>query len=196
MAISLGAIALVMIHQLSGIIDIDATTSILILIALLPWIRSIIKSVEFASGTKIEFEDLERATEQVRGAGLLSTLPDRAESELYTRLIREDPTLALASLRIDLERRLRSIGEVVGVDIDQSVGQLVQALGDEGSLSRPESAVLAELIPVLNSAIHSHVLGPREAQWALEIGPSLIAALEARLEKQVGLKKLAGRSGG
>ena len=35
-----------------------ATTTLLIVIAVLPWISSLIKSVEFPGGFKIEFQDL------------------------------------------------------------------------------------------------------------------------------------------
>jgi hypothetical protein len=43
-----------------------------------------------------------------------------------------------------------------------------------------ERAVLSDLVALLNSAVHDATVDPEAAQWALDIGPRILQALEER----------------
>ncbi len=96
----------------------------------------------------------------------------------------EDPNLALAGLRIEIERRLGAIARARGLDDRRSsVGQLLRQLASVGAISQAEVSVLNDLVIVLNRAVHGAEVEPRAAQWATEIGPSLLAALDELARK-------------
>ena len=79
----------------------------LTVLALSPWLIKILKTLEMA-GIKVEFrEQFAQITERAEDAGLLSEPDQRlGTQETYESIYNSDPTLALAGLRIELERRL------------------------------------------------------------------------------------------
>lgn len=46
-------------------LSLDVTSTILLIVALLPWLAPVIKSIELPGGFKIEVQDLKAATEKV-----------------------------------------------------------------------------------------------------------------------------------
>ena len=64
------------------------------------------------------------------------------------------------------------------------MGSLLRSLSDQEILSRDERAVLADMIGLLNSAAHGARADLQSAQWALDVGPRLLATLDKRIERQ------------
>src|SRR5690606_33201444 len=95
----------------------------------------------------------------------------------------EDPNLALAGLRIEIERRLSQIAEAKGLATrNASVGKLIRELSDQGALRQEERAVLMDMIGLLNSAVHGADVDRRAADWAMKVGPRVLEALEQRAQ--------------
>nr|WP_312392946.1 hypothetical protein [Stenotrophomonas geniculata] len=70
-AITVGALTTVVLRALfPDAFKIDAISLALIVLAVLPWLRSIVKSVEVAGLGKLELQDVERAAQKVEDAGL------------------------------------------------------------------------------------------------------------------------------
>lgn len=168
----MGAITVAVAHLFWPAIKIDAITLTLLAIAIVPWVASLFKTVELPGGLKIEFADLEKTRQKAQSVGLLA----RSGADKSTKI--EDPNLALAAVRIALERQLRKIAERNGIRGEgRSVGSLLQVLQKQDLLNRGQTSLLSDLLPTLNRAVHGAEVDPRASQWAAEVGPRLIAGL-------------------
>ncbi len=97
----------------------------------------------------------------------------------------EGPKLALAGLRIEIERRLNEIAESNGLKVEKvGVGQLLRLLGERELLSQEQRSVLADMVGLLNGAVHGGDIDERAAGWALDIGPSLLNTLEMKIKSK------------
>ena len=154
--ITVGAITVAVVHLFWPAIKIDAITLILLAIAIVPWVASLFKTVELPGGLKIEFADLEKTRQKAQSVGLLA----RSSPDTSTKI--KDPNLALAAVRIALERQLRKIAERNGVRGEgRSVGSLLQVLQKQDLLNRRQTSLLLDLLPTLNRAVHGAVVDPR-----------------------------------
>jgi hypothetical protein len=182
--ISVTALLLALGHTVFPSVRIDAVSVTLLLIAVLPWLGFIFKSVELPGGLKVEYPDLEKAREDAAKVGLLSAPRKREEGPYLAiaEIAEQDPNLALAGLRIEIERRLREIAKRRGLQGERfGVGQLLQLLRTHDAISKQEDAVLSDLIQLLNKAVHGAEVDSRAAQWAIDVGPRLLSALDERI---------------
>ena len=171
--ITIGAIVVALVHLLWSAIAIDTITLSLLAIAIIPWIAPLFKSVELPGGLKVQFNELEKVEQKAYALGLLTR---RAPAEV-TEI--DDPNLALANLRIALERQLRNISEQHGIlTRGREIGFLLQDLQSHNLLSREQASLLSKLLPFLNSAVHGAQVDPRASRWAAEVGARLVASLE------------------
>lgn len=93
-----------------------------------------------------------------------------------------DPNLALAGLRIELEKRLVQLAEKHGIGTSmQGLRRLLRELSSRGILGDDESSVLDDLTHLLNSAVHGASVDSRATDWAMDVGPQLIQAIEEKL---------------
>src|SRR4051812_15979302 len=58
-AITFSALGIAAIHAWWPELKLDGTTVVLLLVALLPWLQPLFKSLELPGGVKVEFQDLE-----------------------------------------------------------------------------------------------------------------------------------------
>jgi hypothetical protein len=160
----------------------------LVILALLPWLLPFISSMELPGGVKVEIRKLEEIRQEAEEAGLLAS-PETVDAQpAYRKLFDVDPTLALAGLRIELERRIGRLEEVSGVysrSIRSSIGILsrVTALENAGVLSREQRSAIADLLPLLNAAAHARDFDPASAAWTMEVGPRLLAGLDEIIQR-------------
>ena len=181
-AISLVAVALAIGHVAYPEAKIDAVTLTLLVIAVLPWLGTIFESVELPGGLKVEYKDLAKAEQEAEQAGLLAPQKPPRETPAFASHAEEDPNLALAGLRIEIEKRLRAIAEANGIQAErQSIGQLLRRLQGLDLLSQQEQAVLADIIGLLNSAVHGAAVDYNAARWAVDVGSRLLASLDERV---------------
>ncbi|WAC08403.1 MAG: hypothetical protein OS130_04205 [Thermodesulfobacteriota bacterium] len=184
--ITICALLVALAHIIWPSLTIDAITVTLIFIALVPWLAPLFKSLELPGRLKIEFQDFERARTKADKAGLLSEFP-RIESERqysFQLVAQEDPKLALAGLRIEIEKRLTEIAESNNINPEKAgIGRLLRILGERQLLSQEQRSALADMVGLLNSAVHGGEIDNRAAEWALDVGPRLVSALEAKVNK-------------
>jgi len=182
--ITLGALAFALVHVMWPGLAIDAITLTLLVLAVVPWLGPIFKSLQFPGGWKVEFQELQKAAERADEAGLLAAAPAQVSPEFtFQRIVEEDPNLALAGLRIEIEKRLVKLAESRHIEFrNRGLGQLLRVLVDRQVLDPQARSVLADMTGLLNSAVHGATVDPRATDWAINIGPRLLTALDDLIE--------------
>ena len=184
--ISLSAIAIASIHIIRPDLSIDAITLALFIVAIIPWLAPLFKSLEFPGGWKVECKEFENTTAKADKAGLLSNeevLSDNFQFS-YQSIANDDPYLALAGLRIEIEKRVKKIVEDSGIDgYNRPLKWQLYTLSKNNVINVEEEKVLQDLIRLLNRAIHGAEIDDRAAQWAIEVGPRILRALDEKLMK-------------
>jgi hypothetical protein len=146
-----------------------------------------LKTAELPGGIKLEFrEQLSSATETAEQAGLLV----KPKPEIYELIYNDDPTLALAGLRIAIEKRLNDLLTLANLPLQTPLSWKIRDLSTANVLSREQASALSDLLPLLNRAVHSHEYTNEAADWAMTVGPKLLAGLDERASQ------LKGGSGG
>jgi hypothetical protein len=178
------SIIFIIIHLFFPKVTIDGITLFLIFLSFIPWLAPLFKSLEFPGGWKIEFQDLQKSKEKAEEAGLLASQDEVNTSREYTfqTIIYDDPNLALAGLRIEIEKRLKLIAESNGIHIrNESFGMLMKRLSNEEILSGQEYMVLMDMTGLLNSAVHGASVDRKAVDWAMEVGPRLLKSLDEKI---------------
>jgi len=182
--ITVGALVVATGHIVWPELSIDGITVTLILVSLVPWLSPLFKSLELPGGWKVEFQDLQRAADRAESVGLLApaaTVPEPAQFT-FEQVAREDPNLALAGLRIEIERRLTTLAHAHGLAVERrGIGVLLRDLTERRVLGREERSVLSDMVAMLNQAVHGAEVDSRAADWAIRTGPRLLRALDDRI---------------
>ena len=183
-AISLVAISVAILRIKFPEMKIDINTIILIVIAALPWLTGIIDTAELPGGWKFKFKSLKETAEKAERTGLVSSSLTKEDEEKYSfqQVGLDDPNLALAGLRIEIEKRLISLAKLHNIDVKmQSVGSLLNTLSRKEILSKEERTIISDLISLLNGAVHGARVNFDAAKWALEFGPKILKSLDERI---------------
>lgn len=94
-----------------------------------------------------------------------------------------DPNLALAGLRIELEKKLEQLAANRGISIGRGgIAKTLRLLNARQLINGPERAVLSDLTILLNTAVHGASVDPRSAAWAIDQGVGILEALEERIQ--------------
>jgi len=168
--VSAGAVAFIMARLMWPDLKVDAITLGLVIVAVLPWLSSLIESAKFPpGGGEVKIRDVQRAGGKVIAAEPMAA-PEAAKSErpAYAYVADRDPNLALVGLRIEIEKRIRALGEKLGLRGDPSITWLFVQLRDKGVLQDASLSGLQELIRAatrLRTAQRSNPLLP-PGRWA------------------------------
>ena len=159
--ITLPALLLALAHLIYPALNVDAITVTLLIIALVPWLSAIFKSLEFPGGWKIEFREIK---EQVKSIIAKDTEPMKVASGL---------TIGAKGFSVN----------------DQTTRSVIKALGNPkytwrylGGLiaetQRPEKEVLAAVNWLLENSLITESFARNEKLWALsQDGRDLLANL-------------------
>jgi hypothetical protein len=144
-------------------------------------------SKEAPEWAKPLIDQLEGATRRADELGLVATAAQSAAvPEFSFQLVaEEDPSLALAGVRIEIEKRLVQLARTKGTQPSKGgIGRLLRELGERGLLNQQERAVLADMVGLLNRAAHGETVDDRLAEWALDTGRRVIVALDHKIAVQ------------
>lgn len=184
-AISLVALAVIVARIVWPGLHIDAITLGLLVLASLPWLSPLIKSAELPGGWKIEFQDLKEAAEKITSkATVVSPGTGRLEWTGYAPTVvvgGPDPNIALVSVRIEIEKRLRALARAAEINPDQSLSRLVRVLRQKGVLDDSELIGLRDLIDAGNHAAHGAPVSPDVNAWVQNYAGEVLEALDAKL---------------
>lgn len=164
-------------------ITIDSITLGLIVIAVLPWMAPLFKTVELPGGLKVEFQELLKVGKKADELGLLSSLNDHPEINRYEQQLvgKSDPNLALAGLRFEIEYRLRNMAKKKEVDVyDKSGSEIVKILVNEKVFKKNEGQAIQEMLDLLNSAVHGAKVDKLAVEWVNDVGPRILYTLDHR----------------
>lgn len=168
---------------------IDAITLALIVLAALPWVAILFEEIELPGGWKFKLAELKKSEQRAVQVGLLDEGAPLVPEHEYQMVADDDPNLALAGLRIEIERKLNQLVESARLRSGSTsprvnVGRALKILGDAGILTHDQSSVLSEIIGLLNSAVHGAKVDQQSARWALEVGGRLLTSLDKKRPSQ------------
>lgn len=200
-AITLACGGVALGHALWPDFKFDATYTVLFVVAVIPWLAPVIKSIELPGGFKIELQDLKAATKKITAPTATPkrieftneaqpALPPVEPAEPFA-IIREvastDPNLALVAFRIELERRLVALAQKYQIDTTRrGVGQLTRELQKREAIPASVASGLTDLIALGNQAAHGAKVSEEAASWMLEVGPSVLGVLDDLIDGRSG----------
>ena len=183
--ISALCLALVVAHMVWPNITVDATTAILVTLAILPWLGGVIHSMEGPGGWKIVLQDVRSALDKVTTGASAKKTPQATGGALTETLVdvaSSDPSLTIVGLRIEIERRLSRLAKDSGLPAGLPVAVVLRALIGRRLVDRKTAAGLSDLVALGNMAAHGAEVSPDAAAWvaisqhqALELLDSMIA---------------------
>ncbi len=181
-AITVAAVLALIARVVFPTIRVDAVSLGLIVVALLPWLSPLIKSIELPGGFKIELQDIKDAAEKVTsGEPAVAALAVAPPAPSFMAIADQDPRLAIVGLRIEIEKRLRALAEHAGIPRAGSLSRLTNDLERQGVLHPQSAAGLRDLIGLGNQAAHGALVAPEVAYSAVEFGPRVLHVLDAKL---------------
>ena len=161
-------------------IKIDAISIGLLIVALIPWLTSLVESMKFPGGWEIKLRDIEEA-----GKKVTETRPAAEGAELpkFLAVAEQDPNLALVALRIEVENRLRALAEKHSVSSIGQLSRLIRDLQQKEVLNRPAFNGLQEIVMAGNRAAHGARVEPALADWSFTNGNAILSILDDELKK-------------
>ncbi|WP_077735372.1 hypothetical protein [Bacillus sonorensis] len=182
-------IGIFLLRILKPELNIDSISVMLIVLALVPWFIQYIKSLEINDLGKVELitEDQKQAIQKnADEAGILTGTKENEISNNYTfyNLRYEDPKLALAGLRIELESTLIKLVEKNSLDGQRfGLNKMTNILSKNNIITSGESSLIYDISSVLNRAVHSQ-LGEYNSEtfdWVFDVGLKLLDSLGKKL---------------
>lgn len=145
-------------------------------VAIVPWVVGLIEKLSMPGGFELIFA---KAEQRLNAS---PNLPDEKDTDAFKYLSGNDPNMAIALLRIQIERRLREIAEHVMIEPKpgnriRTLQSLAEDLAKQGAVSTDALVLLKDLMPVMNEAVHGASLNAEAATFALEYGPRILAML-------------------
>lgn len=182
--ITIIAVGFIFVHLLYPDLKVDSITMILFLFAIIPWITHIFETLELPGGWKFTFRKLEATGKKAEQLGMISNEIAKNDENKYSFQVvgSNDPNLALAGLRIEIEKRLKILAERndIGTNM-QGIGRLLQILSNRNIIGQEERSLLADMIGLLNEAVHGAKMDYRAYSWAMDFGPRILKALDEKI---------------
>ena len=147
-------------------------------LAIVPWVMGLIERISAPGGFEVVFSKIERQLQEAK------TVPDSEDMEAFRYFESNDPNLAIAMLRVQIERRLRKIAEGLFLETSpkgrpRSLRSLAEELGRRGAIPKEAVVLLNDLMPVINEAVHGVDVGATGADFALSYGPRILSLLKS-----------------
>jgi hypothetical protein len=164
---------------------IDTTTIALIIIMIFPWLIPHIKTIKFPGGTEVDFkEEVERMEYLSQRLKIPKTTIKTYEARptpesTYLDLFKTDPNLALAFLRINIERKLREVAKQKELDHEYGLREILHKLHSRKIVGSPEYEILNIIIDVCNRAVHAEKVDALTALKVLDLGTWMLSYLDS-----------------
>ena len=156
------------------VISLSPVAAGALFIAIVPWVLGYIERVAVPGGFEIVLKDAERKLDQS------NALPDTEDLEAFEHFKSDDPNLAIALLRVEIERRLRKKALDVLPDSSKhpkSLRALTEELRINNVITNDAAALLFDLLPIMNEAVHGISLRRDATEFTIKYGPKLLAQL-------------------
>lgn len=177
-------IVLLLAHGIfDDIFRIDNTTILLLVILILLPYLPLIKKIKFG-----DFE-AEISSEEIKNIEVQSqNIPKSEDKKIKSNKVEElievaqsDHILALAKARIEIETRVRSLGEIyLKLETANSLNlrRAIAELSSAGLLEQSLVALLNDIVAVANRAIHGEYVSEQNAMKLVELAGKAISELD------------------
>lgn len=146
-------------------------------LALVPWLLGIIERINVPGGFEIVLAQVKAQLDASK------TTPNDEDINAFKYFEGSDPNLAIAMLRVQIERRLRQIAEDVMLAQDprerpRALMPLADELARLGAIPDEATVLIRDLMPVMNEAVHGVELRPSASEFAQSYGPKILSLLK------------------
>lgn len=129
-----------------------------------------------------QIEELARVSPEISEVAVIQSRDTLPEWPASTRqdLLRTDPTLALASLRIEIEKKLKKIARQEDIFINRkSLAVILKGLYTNEIISSSIYSTLRSVIDICNKAVHAEKVDHSAASRIIDIGESALLYLSS-----------------
>lgn len=178
----------IVFHILFPDLSIDATTITLILIMIFPWLYPYVKSIKLPGGGGIEFRHNVKLLEETANESNIMKYRDRKKireeiEPIKLDLLRIEPIMAFASLRSDLERKIREILNLKNIDLPTyNINLLLASLFFRDIISSSDYETINMIIKICNQVIHGRKIDTSIAIRFYYIGQATLKFLDSLIE--------------
>jgi len=176
---------LVIVHGFwPNLFIVDGITVLIFFILLIPFLAPYLQRAKFP-GAEFEFKDKIKETEQTvqlsiekakkdNKIGKYKALPFETFRTSTAKKILEieaDHSLSLASLRMEVERKLRITADFLGIPEREKMPlfRIIEALGEQEMLSSEQMRALRQIIILCNKAVHGYFATKEETKEIINL---------------------------
>ena len=169
-------------------LTVDYISVMLLILMGVPWALPLLQHLELPGGIKMDFKaQIDAIQKLAEEQGIIESEPIQADSIgqgllSYELLLKEDPNLALAAVRLDLERELRAAGSNEEHIRYTGIGRILDLLRAKQQISHGEYTLIKDILPLLNQGVHGLPIDTMSAERVISIGKNLINNLKVTLE--------------
>ncbi|MCR4293312.1 MAG: hypothetical protein NUV76_10600 [Candidatus Kuenenia sp.] len=188
------AISLLGTHSLKlTTISVDSTSILLLIIILIsPFIASVRKIKYGDFEAEIDPKEVQKIKAEAEKNSEVKDADEEPRPEIYTatesirELVSSDPVIALAKVRIELEKVLNRLARIAGIEVKRpALGMLVKTLSNHEIISPNIGKSLTEVIGICNRAMHGEVISEDSANTIVSLGVDLLEDIYWSVQDQI-----------
>ncbi len=174
----LGIILISLRVLLNNVLTIDGLTITIYFIMTIPIVAEYLKTAKLF-GNEFTFRDsIEKIDDLIeKSADIVETTefevtdyPETFDLSVAKQVLEIDPILSLASLRIEIEKKIRLLGIIWLEDIDKiPLSKILSVLKNKIMLIDEQIDVILEIVKACNKAIHGNLVSYEEAYEIIEL---------------------------
>lgn len=178
---------LIVVHGFwSNVFKVSGITILILFILSIPFVAQYLRKAKFP-GAEFEFKEEIRETqelvkksveqaEKAESAGKRKILPfETFNLSVVRELLNSDPVLALAALRIEIEKKLRSAADFLDLPTRDKlpIFKLIEGVSRKEMLSFEQITALRKIVNMCNKAIHGSLISGEEAKEIIDLAEKL-----------------------
>ncbi len=188
------AFLLLIIHSFNvESINVDSTSILLLIVMLISPFILAIKKIKYGDfEAEIDSQEVQKIKDNVEKNIDTRRDDDEVRPEIYMAtdairaLAKSDPAIALAKVRIELEKVLTRLARMTLIEIEKlSLGTIVQKLSSHEIITVQAGKSLREVISICNRAIHGEFISEDDAKTIVELGIELLENLYWDIQIQI-----------
>lgn len=187
------AFLLLIIHSFNvESINVDSTSILLLIVMLISPFILAIKKIKYGDfEAEIDSQEVQKIKDNVeKNIDSMRDTEVRPEIYMATDAIRvlaeSDPAIALAKVRIELEKVLTRLARMTLIEIEKlPLGTIVQKLSSHEIIKAQAGKSLREVISICNRAIHGEYISEDDAKTIVELGIELLENLYWDIQDQI-----------
>lgn len=168
---------------------IDNSIILIYFISSIPFIAQYMKKAKFP-GAEFEFKEEIRKTGKLIHLSGTAKVRTKVNASLTViksktldnarKLLDSDPVLALAAVRIEIEKSLKTIAKKLDLPIKEkrSITEIIVSLNRKEIFSHEQVKILRKIIQMCNKAIHGAVISKSEAKEIILLTEKFYRVLE------------------